>query len=99
MRASYPTFLKDESADVARRMWLAHLNEFDDEAIESAASRMIEEHPTFAPTIGEFKLLCKNEPEIYCPAHKYLPPPDLPEPNPDSPVYKREIAKLRELLR
>ena len=58
----YPSFrvtLEDSSLNT-RKMWEAHLREFSPEVIERAANRMINKHQTFAPTIGEFKSLCKG---------------------------------------
>ena len=58
----YPSFrstLEDSSLNT-RKMWEAHLREFPPEVIEKAASRMIDKHVTFAPTIGEFKQICKG---------------------------------------
>jgi len=53
-------------------MWFAHLEDISQERIERAAILMIDRHPTFAPTLGEFKALLRelNTPR---PEHRDIP--------------------------
>jgi len=57
LKLSYPHFMKDQEMAPAMRLWHQHLASFDVERIKSAAMTVIDHHPTFAPTVGEFKKL------------------------------------------
>lgn len=60
MKLAYPTFLKGQDVDDAKRFWFTQLGAYDPARIREAMSAMTEIHPTFAPTIGEFKQLLKS---------------------------------------
>jgi len=78
-------------------MWAAHLEEFSEARIEQAARAMINEHPTFPPTIGEFKALCKQGWER--PEHRLVPPNRLIDYDRDKSVGLAALAKLKEIVR
>jgi len=60
MKVAYPHFLKDQLESDAKRMWALHLNDFSVNRIEVAAMAMVDSHPSFAPTIGEFKVILEE---------------------------------------
>ena len=95
MLVQYPTFLKNEQRESeVKRMWAAHLSECNDDQILRAATAMIDIHPTFAPTIGDFKKLIREtraRPE-HQDFHLALPAPSNPS------IQKREMAKMRAAL-
>lgn len=91
----YPSF-KIESPAAIKNIWAAHLSEFSPEAIRKAASRMIDKHPTFAPTIGEFKQLCRATGESRRPEHKMLPHRTYPKAAAE--IANRELTKMRGVL-
>lgn len=57
---------------------------------------MIDAHPTFAPTIGEFKILCRGVEPSRRPEHKLLPhkPPIYAA----ADIANRELARMRRTL-
>ena len=57
MTTTYPSF-QPNSEMVAD--WTSRLKRIPDNAISYAQHIMIEPHPKYAPTIGEFKKLCKD---------------------------------------
>lgn len=89
----YPSFritLEDSSLNT-RKMWEAHLREFPPEVIEKAATRMIDKHVTFAPTIGEFKQICKGvDGKPVTPRIDY-------KPSMSGDIAERYLKKLQEL--
>ena len=48
----------DESQ--TKRMWLAHLSKELPEQVDKALLALVDHHPTFAPTLGEFKKLLRD---------------------------------------
>ena len=92
----YPSFRKhlEENPSQTQAMWAAHLREFDPEVIQKAVLSSPEHHTTFAPTLGEFKVLCRRY-QPSNPAHQqYLPPPrakSAPE------LAELHLARLRKL--
>ena len=57
LKLTYPHFMKDQDTVPAMRLWHQHLSDFSVEQIQAAAVAVIDHHPTFPPTIGEFKKL------------------------------------------
>lgn len=60
MKIAYPNFLigqDDDDLVVTKRMWHSHLISYSPSSIEKAARQMIDQFPTKAPTIGQFKQL------------------------------------------
>ena len=57
----YPTnawINQDESQ--TKRMWLAHLSKELPDHVDKALLALVDHHPTFAPTLGEFKKLLRE---------------------------------------
>ena len=91
----YPNF-KLEDPSHTKGIWAAHLQEFTPEAIKKAAAIMTDEHPTFAPTLGEFKLLCKRYSVSRRPEHQMHKP--LPMLKSDSKTGRAALDKIHALL-
>jgi hypothetical protein len=72
LRITYPTFLKNENETETKRLWFSHLESFSEDKIDAALKIMPDEFPKFAPTIGEFKKLCRGQ------ASAEKPPQGLP---------------------
>ena len=51
MKVTYPNFLRDQDETTAKRLWWTHIENIDP----------VNEFPKFAPTIGEFKKLCRGQ--------------------------------------
>ena len=97
LSVTYPTFLRvDQRPDDLKRMWAAHLEEFSDARIEQAARSMIDEHPTFPPTIGEFKRLCNQGWER--PEHRLVPPNRMIDHDRDKSVGFAALANLKDIV-
>ena len=97
LSVTYPTFLRgDQRPDELKRMWSAHLGEIPEERIERAARAMIDQHPTFAPTIGEFKLLCNQMWER--PEHRLVPPNARLDHDKDKSVGFAALAHLKKIV-
>lgn len=61
-RAWTSQFADDLSLQLAKEQWAKHLGEFDMGQIKSALDRVVDHHPKWPPTIGEFKILCRPDP-------------------------------------
>lgn len=61
LRITYPTFLKNENETETKRLWFSHLESFSEDKIDAALKIMPDEFPKFAPTVGEFKKLCRGQ--------------------------------------
>lgn len=73
MRHTYGNQWKHGSRSVP--VWGRALLQYTDDEIRIAASRCVDSHPTYPPTIGEFKQLCRQQRPR---ATTYLPPPGKP---------------------
>ena len=62
-RAWTSQFTDDLSLQLAKEQWAKHLGEFDMGQIKYALDRVVDHHPKWPPTIGEFKLLCRPDPK------------------------------------
>lgn len=88
----YPQF-KPENPSTTREVWAAHLREYSPSTIERAMKVMIDAHPQWAPTIGQFKQLCKR---YHAPApHKRI----QHKPRAAAGVANAELDKMRKALR
>ena len=96
IKVAYPNFLNNQNESETKRMWLMHLGGYAESKIESAAGIMVDRHPTWPPTLGEFKKLIAEmnvaRPELQ--TFKALPPPAAKE-----SVAKQHIALMRAALR
>jgi hypothetical protein len=61
MKVTYPNFLRDQDETTAKRLWWTHIENIDPVKIEKALRDMVDEYPKFAPTVGEFKKLCRGQ--------------------------------------
>jgi hypothetical protein len=84
----------DESQ--TKRMWLAHLGSQSEDRIEAVLIDMIDHHPTFPPTLGEFKkmLRLKNEARPELSVVKRLPAPEAKK-----AIAKDHLERMRAILR
>jgi hypothetical protein len=96
IKVAYPNFLNNQDESTAKRMWMAHLNEYSDDLIERAAREMVNRYPTFAPTIGEFKKLIG---ELNIPRPELQNYKALPAPAAKQSVVGEHLAKMRQLLK
>jgi hypothetical protein len=98
LSVTYPSFLRaDQRPDDLKRMWAAHLEEFSEARIEQAARKMVDQHATFPPTIGEFKALCNQGWER--PEHRLVPPRARIDYDRDKSVGLAALANLKEIVR
>ena len=65
---------------------------FDPKAIAGALERMLDDHPSWPPTFGEFKAMCKA-----ATAPKYFMP--LPSPRVDPKVVEEATAGVQSMLK
>tara|TARA_R110000823_G_scaffold19561_2_gene60379 strand:- start:1768 stop:2166 length:399 start_codon:yes stop_codon:yes gene_type:complete len=96
IKVAYPNFLNNQDESTAKRMWMAHMNEYSDDLIERAAREMVNRYPTFAPTIGEFKKLIG---ELNVPRPELQNYKALPAPAAKQSVAGEHLAKMRQLLK
>ena len=61
MKVTYPNFLRGQDETSTKRLWWTHLEGTDPKKIDSALRDMVEHYPKFAPTIGEFKKLIREQ--------------------------------------
>ena len=73
LKLAYPNFLYGETDLVPhKKFWLQELGYYQDQDITKAAGQMTFDHPAKAPTVGQFKILCRrakaertpDEPEV-----------------------------------
>jgi len=57
LKAAYPNFLTNQDEIPAKRIWYVQLEKYSGDQIKAALNVSIDKHPTFAPTIGEFKAI------------------------------------------
>ena len=91
----YPNF-KLEDPSHTKGIWAAHLQEYSPEAIKKAAAIMTDEHPTFAPTLGEFKMLCKRFSVSRRPEHQMHKALPMPKSAPD--LANKYLNQMRQVL-
>ena len=61
LQMSYKKFITADDDELAlSNLWAFQLAKTSSRAIEGAMRTMIDQHPKFAPTVGEFKLLAKS---------------------------------------
>jgi hypothetical protein len=60
----YPTskWLTDGDVSLHKRLWAADLKDFSDERVRKALGMVRDTHPSFPPTIGEFRQLVASTP-------------------------------------
>jgi len=95
IKIAYPNFMKDQDVSLAKRMWALHLEGTPISQIESATVVMIDRHPTFPPTLGEFKAIIK-ELNVARPEHEEVGPLRLKYDGNDKIAY-RALDQLRKL--
>ena len=64
LKVAYPNFLKGQDEIPAKRLWYVQLEKYTADQVKAALSLAIDRHPTFPPTIGEFKALLKDARQI-----------------------------------
>ena len=61
IKVLYPTNAwKNQDESQTKRMWLAHLSKELPDHVDKALLALVDHHPTFAPTLGEFKKLLRE---------------------------------------
>ena len=61
IKVLYPTNAwKNQDESQTKRMWLAHLSKESSDHVDKALLALVDHHPTFAPTLGEFKKLLRD---------------------------------------
>lgn len=63
MQLAYPNFLADtkpEDIRAMKKLWYQELSVYPSNKVEVAMQRLTKEHPTFAPTLGEFLALVES---------------------------------------
>jgi hypothetical protein len=60
IKHTYPHFLKDQQESLVKKLWRSHLAEAQPDQIAKAARLMVDRHPSFPPTIGEFRALIRE---------------------------------------
>jgi len=96
IKTAYPHFLKDQDVQLSKRLWAVQLHGYAIERIENAASLMLDRHPSFPPTIGEFKKLLA-ELNVAKPEHEYIP--RLPPPEANDSKAREQLDKIMAMLR
>lgn len=80
---------------MAKNMWIHHLYQHSEEKVDAVLLTMIDHHPTFPPTLGEFKKMLRlnneTKPKFFAKA--------LPAPEPTLSIGQKHIAKMRAALR
>lgn len=61
MRLAYPNFDKAEDIEPKKRLWAAHLGEFEPARIMKASKVMVDSYPNREPTIGQFKIMVRGQ--------------------------------------
>ncbi|MBT6665341.1 MAG: hypothetical protein HOB01_08305 [Gammaproteobacteria bacterium] len=96
IKIAYPNAFRDMDEGTTKRMWMAHMIEFEAEKIEAAAKDMVNRYPTWPPTLGEFKKLIREQnvarPELM--EFKALPAPSAKQ-----EIADEYLTKMREVLR
>ena len=78
IKVLYPTNAwKNMDESQTKRMWLAHLSKELPDQVDKALLALVDHHPTFAPTLGEFKKLLRemNVKKVRFFEREALPPP------------------------
>ena len=78
IKVLYPTNAwKNQDESQTKRMWLAHLSKELPDHVDKALLALVDHHPTFAPTLGEFKKLLRemNVKKVRFFEREALPPP------------------------
>jgi hypothetical protein len=78
IKVLYPTSAwKNQDESQTKRMWLAHLSKELPQQVDKALLSLVDHHPTFAPTLGEFKKLLRemNVKKVRFFEREALPPP------------------------
>ena len=78
IKVLYPTNAwKNMDESQTKRMWLAHLSKELPDQVDKVLLALVDHHPTFAPTLGEFKKLLRemNVKKVRFFEREALPPP------------------------
>jgi len=96
IKVLYPTNAwKNQDESQTKRMWIAHLSKELPEQVDKALLSLVDHHPTFAPTLGEFKKLLR---EMNVKKSKFFEREALPPPR-NRNVGLAALKNMKEILK